>query len=148
MAGPDSELIQESTMRLFKPAAAYFGLVFAAGFALGTVRTLWIAPRFGSRTAELLEIPLMLIAIVMAARWTNRRTPDVKEPSARLGIGLIALALLLAAELVVGIALRGASPAEALVNRDPLTGTLYYASLAVFAVLPWLLSRRAIASDG
>ena len=36
----------------------------------------------------------------------------------------------------------GASPAEALVNRDPVTGTLYHASLAVFAVLPWFLSRR------
>ncbi len=129
-------------MRLLKPAAAYFALVFGTGFVLGTVRVLWLVPRFGTRTAELLEMPLMLIAIVLAARWTNRRFADAHGPSTRLGIGLIALGLVIAAELVVGFALRGSSPIEALANRDPLSGTVYYASLVLFAALPWLLSRR------
>ncbi len=133
-------------MRLLKPAAAYFGLVFGTGFVLGTIRVLVFVPQFGDRTAELLEMPLMLIAIALAARWTNRRFPDPKGPSTRLAIGLIALGLVLAAELVVGVALRGMSPAEALVNRDPVSGTAYYASLLLFAAMPWLVSSRSQAS--
>lgn len=42
-------------MHLLKPAAAYFSLVFGAGFVLSVVRTLWIVPRVGTRTAELLR---------------------------------------------------------------------------------------------
>jgi hypothetical protein len=139
-AEADSGLILGAAVRLLKPAVAYFLLVFGAGFFLGVVRTLWIVPRVGTRNAELLEMPLMLVAMVLAARWVHRRFPGGR--SAGLGVGLIALGLLLAAELAVGMALRGATPVEALLNRDPVTGPLYYSSLVVFAVLPWILSRR------
>ena len=40
-----------------------------------------------------------------------------------------------------GPRLRGLSPADSLVHRDPVTGALYYASLVAFAVLPWWLGR-------
>jgi hypothetical protein len=128
-------------MRVLKPALVYVGLVFAAGFALGVVRTLAVVPRVGDRAAELLEIPLMLAAIVLAARWTTRRVARGLGPAARLAVGLIALALMLAAEMAVGVLVRGLSPGESLVHRDPVTGTLYYASLLVFAVLPCWLGR-------
>jgi hypothetical protein len=52
-----------SAMHALKAGAAYFALVFGTGFALGTIRTLWIVPRLGIRTAELLEAPFMLVAI-------------------------------------------------------------------------------------
>lgn len=61
-----------SVQQNLKPGIAYFAIVFGTGFALGTVRTLWIVPRIGVRTAELLESPLMLVAIVFAAGWTSR----------------------------------------------------------------------------
>ena len=60
-------------MRLLKAAAFYFALVFGAGFVLGMVRVLGVAPRLGTRAAELIEAPLMLAATVLAARWTVRR---------------------------------------------------------------------------
>jgi hypothetical protein len=85
-------------------------------------------------------MPVMLLAVLLAALWINRRFPG--GHAERLGVGLVALGLLLAAELVVGMTLRGASLAGALVNRDPVTGTLYYASLGVFAFLPWILASR------
>lgn len=53
--------------------AAYFLIVFGVGFVLGIARTLWLVPRFGVRWAELLEIPVMLLAIYWAARWMSRR---------------------------------------------------------------------------
>jgi hypothetical protein len=37
-----------------KAACLYFGLVFAAGFALGVIRVLLLVPRLGVRTAELI----------------------------------------------------------------------------------------------
>jgi hypothetical protein len=60
-------------MRTLKAAALYFTLVFGTGFVLGPVRVLWAVPRFGIRAAELMEAPLMLMAMVLAARWTVRR---------------------------------------------------------------------------
>lgn len=123
-------------MRLLRPAAVYFALVFGTGFVLGTVRVLRVVPRVGTRTAELVETPVMIAASVLTARWTNRRFAADAGPWARLRIGLLALALLLAAEVALGVVLRGASPAEVLVNRDPVAGTAYYLALVVFAILP------------
>lgn len=130
-------------MRVLKPALVYFALVFGAGFVLGTCRVLWAVPRLGTRTAELMESPLMLLATVLAAGWVNRHSLAGVRPSARLGVGLIALALLLTAEGGLGIALRGGSVREVLLNKDPVSGTVYYALLGVFALMPWLLARRA-----
>jgi len=49
---------------------------------------------------------------------------------------------LLAAEVATGVALRGVSLRDALINRDPVSGSLYYFSLALFAVLPALRAGR------
>ena len=56
-------------MQILKAGALYFALVFGAGFVLGTIRTLWVAPRVGMRIAELMETPNMLVVIIVAARW-------------------------------------------------------------------------------
>ena len=129
-------------MRTLKPAIVYFVLVFAAGFALGTLRVLMIVPQLGDRAAELLEMPVMLIAVVFAARWTNERYPEAASARSKLSLGLTALGLLVGAELAVGVGLRGMSPIESLVDRDPVSGAAYYVSLLLFAAMPWLLSRR------
>jgi hypothetical protein len=131
-------------MRSLKAAVIYFVLVFGVGFILGPMRVLWLIPRVGTRAAELLETPLMLVAIFLAARWINRRFVATREDASglvRLRIGLIAFALLLGAELAVGIALRRMSPVEIFTNRDPVSGIVYYISLVIFALMPWLLSK-------
>lgn len=129
-------------MHLFKPALAYFLIVFGAGFILGTVRVLFVLPLFGERTAELLEMPLMLAVIVLAARWISRRYLRQAQPREQLAVGGIATGWMLAAEFLIGLTLRGLSPIEVLVNRDPVSGTAYYLSLLLFAAMPWLLARR------
>jgi hypothetical protein len=131
-------------MRVLKPAAVYCAIVFGAGFVLGTFRVLWVVPRLGTRSAELVESPLMLLVMVLAARWVTRHCSAGVGTSASLGIGVTALALLLAAEMGLGVALRGGSVVEVLLNKDPVSGTVYYALLGVFALMPWLLARRAI----
>lgn len=61
------------TTQLIKAGLAYFALVFGAGFVLGALRVSFLAPRFGERIAELSEMPLMFVVIVIAARFIMRR---------------------------------------------------------------------------
>ncbi len=129
-------------MRVLTPGILYFLLVFGAGFVLGTIRVLLIVPHVGERTAELLEMPLMLIATVFAARWITRCFPKPRNHTARFAIGGVALGLMLAGELAVGIGLRGMTAAEVILNRDPVSGTAYYLSLLLFAAMPWIVSSR------
>lgn len=120
----------------------YFLVVFASGFVLGTVRTLWLVPRVGERWAELAEMPLMLTVIVLAARWIDRRSLlHLRHPATATTVGLLALGLLLAAELGLVLQIRGLSLPQYLAERDPVSGTAYAVSLLLFAAMPTLVAR-------
>jgi len=129
-------------MQILKAGVLYFVLVFGAGFVLGTIRTLWVVPRLGTRMAELLEMTLMLVVTIVAARWVVLRLAVPYLPSARLGMGCLALALLLVAEFSLVLWLRRISIREYLATRDPISGTAYYLMLGVFAIVPLLVARR------
>ncbi len=129
-------------MRILKAAVLYFALVFAAGFVLGTLRVLWIVPSLGTRTAELAEIPIMLVVMILAARWSARRLSLPPNAGARLGAGLLALCLMLSTEFAFVTRLRGLSFGEYVASRDPVSGTAYLISLGVLAVMPLLVARR------
>ena len=108
-------------MKVFRAAALYFLILFAAGFVLGAVRVLWAAPLFGERAAELSEMPLMAALMLLAARRTIRRF--AVRPGGSVGVGLLALGFLLAAEPAVVLRLRGLTFAEYAAGRDPVSGT-------------------------
>ena len=129
-------------MQVLKPGIVYFLLVFGAGFVLGTFRVFLVVPHVGHRTAELLEMPLMLLATVLAARWITRRFPGPHDSAGRGAMGGMALGLMLTGEMAVGIGLRGMTAVEVFLNRDPVSGTAYYVSLLLFAAMPWIVSRR------
>ena len=127
---------------MLKGALFYFTLVFGAGFMLGPIRILWVVPHFGTRTAELMETPIMLGVIFLAARWIVRRFALPPTPSIRLRVGFLALGLLLVMEFTVVLWLRGLTIGEYLASRDPVSETVYLASLGVFAIMPLLVARR------
>jgi len=129
-------------MSILKAGALYFALVFGAGFVLGTVRTVWVVPRFGTRMAELMETPIMLVVTMVAARWIVRRLAVPSVPSSRLGMGFVALGLMLVAEFGFVLRLRGLSIREYLASRDPVSQTVYYLMLGMFAIMPFLIARR------
>lgn len=129
-------------MRILKAGVLYFLLVFGAGFVLGSIRVLWVVPQLRTRNAELLEMPIMLIVIVLAARWVLRRFALPLAASTRLGMGFVALALLLLAELTLVLWLRGMSIREYLVTRDPVSGTAYLISLGILVVMPLFVARK------
>jgi hypothetical protein len=127
---------------VLKSGLLYFSIVFGVGFVLGSIRVFWVVPHFGTRIAELIEMPLMLIAIILAARWLARRLAIPPVLWIRLGMGLVGLCFLLIAEFGAVLYLRGMTIAEYFATRDPVSGTLYYAMLGVFAVMPWLVSQK------
>jgi hypothetical protein len=129
-------------MQILKAGAPYFALVFGAGFVLGAIRIMWIVPRFGIRMAELMEAPIMFVVTILAARWIVRRLAVLPKVSSRLGMGCVGLGLMLVAEFTLVFWLRGLSISEYLASRDPVSGTVYYVMLGVFAIMPLLVSPR------
>lgn len=125
-----------------KSGIAYFAFVFAAGFALGAIRVSFVVPRLGVRTAELLEMPIMLMVIVLAAHYVVRRFALPPRTGTRLGAGIVALALLLAAEFTLVLGLQGLTLADYAASRDPVAGTVYLLMLVVFAAMPLLVDRK------
>jgi hypothetical protein len=109
---------------------------------LGSVRTLWVVPRFGARIAELMETPIMFVVTIVAARWVVRRLVGSPKPSNRLGMGCIGLGLMLVVEFTLVLWLRGLSINEYLASRDPVSGTVYYLMLGVFCIMPLLVARK------
>jgi hypothetical protein len=94
-------------MQILKAGVLYFVLVFGAGFFLGSIRILWVVPRFGTRMVEMMETPIMFVVTIAAAWWTVRRLAVPSTPSIRLGMGCIALGLLLVSEFTLVLGLRG-----------------------------------------
>lgn len=120
---------------VLRAAGTYFGLVFGAGFLFGSIRVPLLVPRLGERTAELLEAPLMLIVIFFVSRYVVRRFGLDAKTSVL--VGLVALALLVGAELVLAAVM-----ARSVLDRDPVSGSVFLASLLLYAALPWLHTRR------
>lgn len=132
---------------VLRSAAIYFAAVFAAGLVLGIVRVPLLVPRLGARVAELLEMPLMLVVIVLASKQVLRRLDRASGLGVPLAVGLLALCLMVAAELAVAVVLAGRSVADYIAGRDPVSGGAYIAMLGIFAAMPcfqaWRRRRRA-----
>ena len=84
-----------------KAAVAYFALVLGTGFVLGTIRVPFLVPGLGERYAELLEMPILLVVVVMATRYVVRRFRLPPAVSARLLVGFAALLMSVAAGLLL-----------------------------------------------
>jgi hypothetical protein len=129
-------------MQILKSALLYFALVFGAGFLLGTIRVLLVVPRLGVRTAELIEMPVMIAISFLVARWIIRRFPVPPSTTERIAIGLVALVLLLGAEFTFVLWLQGRTISEYLASRDPVAGIAYLIALGVFAAMPLVVACR------
>jgi hypothetical protein len=130
-------------MRSVKAGVAYFAIVFGAGFVLGSIRVPFLVPRLGERAAELLEMPIMCAVVVFSARFVVKRFAVAPTIGPRLATGVIALVLLLAAELLLAVALQGRSVGQYIASRDPVSGSVYLGMLALFAAMPLMLALLA-----
>lgn len=129
--------------QILKAGALYFTLVFAVGFVLGTIRTLWAASALGARTAELIEAPIMFGVSLLAARWVVRRLRFPVDWRSRLALGCVALGLMLLVEFTFVLWIRGLTLREYFAHRDPISGSAYFLTLAAFAVMPVFVGRKS-----
>jgi hypothetical protein len=84
----------------------------------------------------------MLVVTIVVARWIVLGLAVPSVPPARLGMGCIALLLLLVAEFGLVLWLRHLSIREYLATLDPVSGTVYYLMLGIFAIMPLLVARK------
>ena len=127
---------------VIKAGLCYFALTFGAGFLLGPLRILVLVPRVGARAAELAELPVMIVVMWLAARWTIRRFHLPFSIGLRLVMGALAFALLLAAEFSLVLPLRGLTLEQYFATRDSVSGMAYYASLILLALMPLIVERK------
>ena len=119
----------------------YFAGVFAVGFLLGTVRTLWLAPAVGEVAAVGIELPVM----IGASWWWCRRMLVGRDlgTGARAVMGGWAFSFLMLAELGLTLAFGGTLATHLAVLTAP-AGLLGLAGQLVFAALPlFIKSARA-----
>lgn len=128
--------------KVLSPAVFYFFLNFAVGFLLGPVRIFWAVPRFGERAAELMEQPIVLAAMFLAARVTVTRFKLSKNDSTPVFVGLLALTFMVVAEVTVVVLLRRVAISEYISSRDPVSGSVYLVMLLIFGLMPWLVTRK------
>ena len=131
------------TGRVLRASLVYFALTFGAGFVLGPFRILVLVPRLGARTAELIEMPVMIGITWLAARWVTQKFSVPPERGPRLSVGVMAGALLLLAEFTLVLRLRGLTLEEYFATRDPVSGTAYYAAVLLLVLMPLLVNRGA-----
>ena len=134
-------------MNVGRAAFVYWGIVFALGFVLGTIRTLWLAPKVGVLPATAIELPVMLAASWWVAGVLMRRF-GINTNGAALAMGALALALLMLAECTLAVVLVGQTPADWLANLHQPHALLGLAGQVVFALMPWLIARRGVSAAG
>jgi hypothetical protein len=132
-------------------ALASFALVFAAGFALGALRTMWLGPGIGETAAVALELPLMVVVSWRATGFCIRRfgVPARLGPRLRMGAG--AFALLMLAETGLAAVLTGGDPAAIAARWTGAPGLLGLAAQMLYGLMPALAlvgERRARLSAG
>lgn len=122
--------------RAIGAGAVYFLAVFAAGFVIGAIRVLWVAPRTGALAAVALELPVMLaIAWVVTGLLLPRFLPGAGLAE-RATMGLVAFSLLLPAEIALGVWGFGQSLAMVMGGFATAPGALGLFGQVLFAAIP------------
>jgi hypothetical protein len=129
--------------RAMRAGLAYFGVVFAAGFVLGTLGVTVLAPAVGDFTAVLLELPFMIGISWLACASLVRRLAVPPETTSRVKMGGVAFLCLIAAELALSAAAFGRGPGAFATDLTRPAGAAGLAGQVLFALFPWLQARRS-----
>ena len=123
-------------MKVLQAALLYFTIVFGIGFILGPIRVLVVAPAFGEAGAVLCEAPILLAVMWYAARYVPHRVGIPDNRSSMVTMGILAAALVLAADFLVGFALRGMTWDSQFAYLRAAAGLVYLALVVGFALMP------------
>lgn len=121
---------------------AYFGIVFAVGFALGTFRVLVLAPRIGEVPATFIELPIMLSLSWITCHSVVDRFAVPPRWLSRLFMGLVAFVLLMLGEMSVSVLGFGRTFSQHLSNYLNPLPAIGLAAQLLFALFPLLQAHR------
>lgn len=132
-------------MARMKAPFFYFMMVYAAGFALGTVREFFVTPYLGLTAALWIELPVMAVISSFAARFVIERASEVKADADRLFVGCAAFILLLIAEDAMSRILRGISIFTLWADFEPLAAIANILGLVLFMLMPLFVACKRTA---
>ena len=125
-----------------KAGLSYFAIVFAAGFVFGTIRALALAPHLGGTLAVAAELPVMLAVSWIACSWIMARHSVPQKIGARLLMGGVAFALLISAEIILGVVGFGRTVYEFFGAYRTAEGALGLLAQVAFGTFPLIQLRR------
>ena len=116
----------------------YCAAVFGLGFILGTIRVLVLIPKLGELPSTLIELPVILSAAWFICSRVTARFQVPQEWPVRLSMGVLAFALLMAAELALSVWLFGNTVTEHFEKYQSLASIIGLAGQGVFSLFPLL----------
>ncbi len=126
--------------RAIAAGLVYFALVFSAGFFLGTVRALVIAPLTGELAAVLIELPIILLIAWSVCGWVIRISLVEGGLTDRVLMGGTAFLTLIFAEWGLSVILIGETSREFFAEMISMAGLIGLAGQLCFALFPlWRL---------
>ncbi len=131
--------------KALRAGVAYFIIIFALGFILGTFRVLILVQFISEISAVLLETPLMLGASWFICRALIRKFDVIPTMLARLAMGGSAFTLLMIAEQLLGVFVFGRNLEELLFHYQTVAGAIGLGGQVVFgsfSVVQLLVARR------
>ena len=124
---------------IIKASCAYSGIVFVAGFILGVLRILAVAPLVGELGAVLIELPIILAISWIACGAIIGRYAIPARWQDRARMGAFAFILLIAAEFCLSLSL-GRSADTFLAGLIGPAGAIGLIGQLAFALFPLLQS--------
>ncbi|SIO13250.1 hypothetical protein SAMN02745824_3077 [Parasphingorhabdus marina DSM 22363] len=113
--------------------------IFAAGFVLGIIRTLWLVPQMPAWQAVLIEGPVILTLTWFVLRFWVRRGAISAATSTRLMFGGMALITLWLCEWIMTIALMTEDPGFFFRSLATLPGAMGLAGQLLIIFMPlWM----------
>ncbi|MBI1237461.1 MAG: hypothetical protein GC188_12330 [Alphaproteobacteria bacterium] len=128
-------MAMRTSLSAIRLGALYAGAVFLAGFALGALRTLVIAPRTGDLIAVGIELPVILGVSWLVFGWLARGRAAWPLP-ARGQAGLVAFLMLMALELALSVVIADGGVRGFVADWLTLPGALGLAGQVGFALIP------------
>lgn len=129
-------------MRVIAAGAIYFLIVFVAGILLGIVRVGILAPNIGPAIAVLIELPVILAISWFVCAAILRRIPLDPGRNEDMLAGVLAFALLIAAEAALAVGLGGRTLSEFFAHMVAADGLIGLLGQILFAAFPAIQTRR------
>jgi hypothetical protein len=130
-------------MAVIWAACLYLLMAFAAGFALGMIRALWIAPGIGETAAVFIELPVMVAVCWFACRAAIGWVRPSARAGPRIAMGAAWFVGLQGLEAVTAMVLRGWSMADWAQSLASPAGVAGLAAMMACAAFPWLQARQS-----